>query len=283
MCSLKMTSCPITSRRGCAPGCAPVASGLTALLTPTLSWANKALVPPVSNRPAATATRSRKRAKPGITRLPMRHPARLSRAPATPRRPIGARSIAPVQLPVMRSNPCLGLPPREMGCGLGPALFAGEDTGSEIGRADGLAESEIPPGLRRIRAEKGAVDRAGDTRLRNAERVFVATGQWRAAADRERRVPVEIADRHRTDLGAEIVGAVEPARGQVRRTGVEHGTDCGAAVGAYPARRHDDGRHAGDPGVDKGAVGAGDTEAASRRAWHLTGPIPPLQVLAGTG
>ena len=39
MCSLKMTSWPITSRRAVAPGSAPVASGLTALLIPTRSWA----------------------------------------------------------------------------------------------------------------------------------------------------------------------------------------------------------------------------------------------------
>src|SRR3954447_15183063 len=55
--SLKMTSCPITRGRLAPPGGVPVAAGLTALLTPTLSWADARLAPPSSRTAAIAAAR----------------------------------------------------------------------------------------------------------------------------------------------------------------------------------------------------------------------------------
>src|ERR1700720_4048018 len=66
--SLKTTSCPSTSRRGAAPGGIPVASGLTALLTPTRCWATDGRpASPVPNSKAANMTvRNGRRATGGI-------------------------------------------------------------------------------------------------------------------------------------------------------------------------------------------------------------------------
>ena len=61
--SLKTISCPSTSRRAAAPGGVPVASGLTAALTPTRCCASAVeLANPVpTTRDASAAMRSRNR------------------------------------------------------------------------------------------------------------------------------------------------------------------------------------------------------------------------------
>src|SRR2546421_442650 len=90
------------------------------------------------------------------------------------------------------------------------SLLPGEDPGGDIGWADGPLKGKIATGFRRLWAKEAAGYRAGDARLGESERILAA-GQRRTAGDRERRVPVKIADRHRADLRAEIVDAVEAA------------------------------------------------------------------------
>src|SRR5579864_5744572 len=171
MCSLKITSWPITSRRGATPGSTPVACGLTALLTPTLCWARRGLVPAVSNRPRETAIRRERVANPGIQRLPETPPT-ATRWPGIPRRPPAPESIAPACMAVMRREdaplpPSIRRPARpDCRCIL-RLLLAGKDPGGEVGRDDGRPDRKIAAGFRRIRAEKGAVDGAGDPRLSN--------------------------------------------------------------------------------------------------------------------
>src|SRR5204863_826902 len=124
---------------------------------------------------------------------------------------------------------------------------AGKDAGSEIARTP---EREVSARLGgRVSgkiAEESPVGRTGETGTRQCARIPCAY-----AVDRPGHgLAVEIADRERSRVVAEIVGVGEPSGGEVASSAVYDRSECVAAEASHTGRRQGDARYTGDPGID---------------------------------
>src|SRR5580704_2367246 len=155
--------------------------------------------------------------------------------------------------------------------------MAGKNPGSEIARP---LQREIPARLGgRISgnvAEETPVGRAGETGTRQRARIPRAN-----AVDRPGNgLAVEIADRERTRVVAEIVDVCEPSRGEIAGSAVDHGPEGVTAEGPDAGCGQGDARDARHPGVDMRRVLADRCASGSIRGVEHSGPVTPLQELA---
>src|SRR5712691_12958350 len=144
---------------------------------------------------------------------------------ATPDLVAGA-SYTAVLTPSSIPRPCRLAIPFLLDWGHKRLVLAGEDPGGDIGRAEGRVDGKIAAGFHRFRAIEAAVDRAGNARLCDVERVIGAVQrQFDGGGPCAETFPVEIADRQRAGLRAEIVGPVKAAGRDITGAIVEHRAD----------------------------------------------------------
>src|SRR5712691_4508032 len=204
---------------------------------------------------------------------------------ATPDLVAGAAYTA-VLTPSSIPRPCRLAIPFLLDRGHKRLVLAGEDPGGDIGRAEGRVDGKIAAGFHRFRAIEAAVDRAGNARLCDVESVIGAVQrQFDGGGPCAETFPVEIADRQRAGLRAEIVGPVKAAGRGITGAIVEHRADRVAGIGSRRrlARQGtevtDRGRHPHDPKGDRPVVDRGNKVVARIAGQPIAATIAPLQVL----
>src|SRR5580704_2433263 len=156
--------------------------------------------------------------------------------------------------------------------------MAGKNPGSEIART---LQPEIPSRLGgRISGnvdEETPVGRAAETGTRQRARIPRA----QAVDCPGNGLAVEIADRERPRVVAEIVDVGEPSRSEVARSIVDHRAKGIAGESPDAGRRQAATDHAGDPRIDVCDI-LPDDGSGRIGGVELAGPIAPLEELART-